>query len=535
MEHPSLLAALLAAALSWATATGAQPVNTESGPVEGVRSGRLITYKGVPYAAAPVGDLRWREPQPATPWAGVRKVDAFAPLCLQSGEPSPGAPKERVSEDCLYLNVWAPARSPAASKKPLPVMVWIYGGGWTNGSSSTPVTWGDRLAAKGVVVVSLNYRGGALGFLAHPELTRESGRGASGNYGLMDQIAALKWVQRNIAAFGGDPKRVTVFGQSAGSMSVSLLMTSPLAKGLFQQAIGQSGGVFIPPEASPAGATFVLKGAERQGEKFAAGLGAANLAVLRALPASTILAAQRPGADHFILDGYVLPREPYAVFAAGEQHPMPVLLGWNADEGSSFLGGKTVTAATFVSGIKRDFGQLPPTLLAAYPATTDAQARASRADLERDLRFGYDTWTWARLQAKSGRGKVFAYHFAHRPPYPTESRFADWGAGHGTELPYVFGHLDQQPWAWTPSDRNLSDRMGTYWTNFAKNGDPNGSGVPRWPGFTAEAERVLQLRDPITVGEVANRPALAIMDVIFAASRASRSPPQKSGPSERPL
>lgn len=186
---------------------------------------------------------------------GVRKADAFAPICMQTGEPLPGAPAERVSEDCLYLNIWTPIRS-GARRKPLPVMVWLYGGGWTNGSSSTPLTWGDRLAAKDVVVVSLNYRGGAFGFLAHPELTRESGRGASGNYGLMDQIAALKWVQRNIASFGGDAKRVTLFGQSAGSMSASLLMTSPLAKGLFHQVIGQSGGVFIPPEASPAGAGF---------------------------------------------------------------------------------------------------------------------------------------------------------------------------------------------------------------------------------------------------------------------------------------
>lgn len=377
-------------------------------------------------------------------------------------------------------------------------------------------------------MVSLNYRGGPFGFLAHPELTRESGRGASGNYGLLDQIAALEWVHRNIAAFGGDPKRVTVFGQSAGSMSISLLMTSPLADGLFQQAIGQSGGVFIPPEASPAGATFLLKGAERQGEQLAAALGAHSLAAMRALPASDILAAQKRGADHFIIDGYVLPREPYQVFAAGRQQAMPVLLGWNADEGSSFLAGQAVKASTFAADLRRDFGQLPPPLLAAYPAATDVEARSSRAALERDLRFGYDMWTWARLQASSGRGKVFAYHFAHTPPYPAGSRFADWGAGHGTELRYVFGHLDQEPWRWTRFDRELSELMATYWTNFAKHGDPNGPDLPTWPRFTAENERMLQLHDPVRVGVVPNRPALAVMDAIFTAARGSRSPPPQS-------
>lgn len=540
MKHRTAGLALTVAALLWVGAAAARPVNIESGRVEGVRSGALITYKGVPYAAAPVGDLRWREPGPVAPGKGVLKADAFAPICVQAGEPSPGAPKERVSEDCLYLNVWAPVRDRTQPKKPLPVMVWIYGGGWTNGSSSTPVTWGDRLAAKGVVVVSLNYRGGPFGFLAHPELTRESRRGASGNYGLMDQIAALKWVQRNIAAFSGDPKRVTVFGQSAGSMSVSLLMTSPLAQGLFQQAIGQSGGVFIPPEASPAGSTFLLDGAERQGLKFAAALSAPDLATLRALPASTILAGQVRGADHFILDGHVLRREPHEVFSAGRQHAMPVLLGWNADEGSYFLEGRTIRAATFAADLRRDFGPLPAPLLAAYPAADDAQARVSRAALERDLRFGYDMWTWARLQAKSGRGKVFAYHFAHCPPYPADSRFADWGASHGTELRYVFGQLDREPWAWTPSDRKLSENMATYWTNFAKYGDPNGPGLPAWPSFTAEGQHVLQLRSPVTVGGVAGRPALTVMDAIFNTARASRaaavkSPPGKGGgPGTRP-
>jgi para-nitrobenzyl esterase len=518
-----LAAAMVACCLSLPAALVAQTVNTEGGRLEGVRSGRIVAYKGIPYATPPVGSLRWREPQPASPWKGVRKASTFAPICMQTGEPLPGAPAERVSEDCLYLNIWAPIRSGAKRNEALPVMVWLYGGGWTNGSSSTPVTWGDRLAAKDVIVVSLNYRGGAFGFLAHPELTRESGRGASGNYGLMDQIAALRWVQRNISSFGGDPKRVTLFGQSAGSMSASLLMTSPLAKGLFHQVIGQSGGVFIPPEASPAGASFLLNGAERAGVQLATALGARDLAAMRALPASVILAQQKRGADHFILDGHVLPREPYEVFSTGQQHQIPVLLGWNADEGTSFFDGRTVRGATFAADLRRDFGTLPAPLLAAYPATSDAQARASRAELERDLRFGYEMWTWARLQAKSGKGKAFVYNFAQVPPYPAGSRFAEWGAGHGTELRYVFGHLQQEPWAWTANDRKLSDAMATYWTNFAKRGDPNGAGLPSWPAFDGDKEQVLQLRVPITIAGVTNRRALGVIDAIFSHVRASRS------------
>jgi para-nitrobenzyl esterase len=476
-------------------------------------------YRGIPYAAPPVGDLRWREPQAVPPSQAVLQATAFRPICEQVGDPwPPGAPPEPMSEDCLYLNIWAPAQRTA----PLPVMVWIHGGGWTNGSGSTPLYWGDALARRGVIVVTFNYRVGVLGFLAHPGLARESPAGSAGNYGLLDQIAALRWVQTHIAAFGGDPSRVTIFGQSAGSMSANLLTVSPLARGLFHRVIGQSGGVFIPPEIALSGNEFLLAGALAQGERFATAAGAPSIAELRRLPVAQVLAAQRDFGFHFILDGRVLPSQPYAAYAAGHQIDVPMLLGYNAGDGLTFLSGTAITAASFAANIEKAFGKLPPPLLAQYPATTDQEARISRGNLERDLRFGYDMWTWARLMATTGHAPVFAYLFAHTPPYPAGSALADWGAGHGMEMRYVFDHLDQDSWAWSAADRQLSQIMVGYWTNFARTGDPNGTGLPPWPAYSAANERVQVLSDRIRTDGVANRSALQIFDAVFAQVRASR-------------
>jgi len=272
----AVLAAVQVAGLAFA-----QQVLTESGAVSGIQESGLTVYKGVPFAAPPVGDLRWRPPAHVATWPGTRKADAFAPACMQEGVSMPGETPPAVSEDCLYLNIWTPAKN---GQEHLPVIVWIYGGGYVNGSSSMPLYWGDQLAHKGVMVVTIAYRLGPLGFLAHPELTRESSHHSSGNYGLMDQIAALEWVQRNIAAFGGDAKKVTIAGQSSGSISVSILMASPLAKGLFQHAIGESGGLFEPVELAP---KYLLANAEHDGEKYAASLGATSIAELRRLPAAS--------------------------------------------------------------------------------------------------------------------------------------------------------------------------------------------------------------------------------------------------------
>src|SRR5271156_1452699 len=369
---------------------------TESGPISGVHEGGLSVYKGVPFAAPPLADLRWRAPTPVTSWTHTRKADAFAPACMQTGVSMPGETPPAVSEDCLYLNIWTPAKS---AQEHLPVIVWIYGGGYINGSASMPPYWGDRLAHKGAIVVTISYRLGPLGFLAHPELTRESPHHSSGNYGLMDQIAALEWIQRNIAAFGGDPKNVTIAGQSSGSISVSILMASPLAKGLFQRAIGESGGLFEPVQLAP---KFLLANAERDGEKYAVSLGATSLKQLRRLPAK-LLTGNGGGIVHAVIEPYVLPVSPYEAFTSGQQNDVPLLIGSNADEARSLTDVSQVKAATFASDLEHSFGALPPQLVSAYPYTTDQEAKQARLNLERDLRFGWDMWAWARLQAGTGQ------------------------------------------------------------------------------------------------------------------------------------
>jgi len=430
----------------------------------------------------------------------------------------PGETPPAISEDCLYLNIWAPAsRAPGS----LPVIVWIYGGGYRNGSASMPLYWGDRLARQGVIVVTIAYRLGPLGFLAHPELTRESPYQSSGNYGLMDQIAALEWVRRNIAAFGGDPTRVTIAGQSSGAISVSILMASPRAKGLFQRAIGESGGLFEPLQLAP---NYLLSNAERDGEKYAASLGAARLRDLRQMPAARLLGGgDAGGVTHPVIEPYLLPAAPYEAFASGQQNDVPVLIGSNSEEARSLTDVSNVKASTFEADIERSFGPLPPPILAAYPHATDEQTRQARLDLERDLRFGWDMWAWARLQAASARNPVYYYSFRQRPPFPVGSVYEGWGASHFAELWYVFDHLGQAPWPWRPEDRKLAKEMSGYWVNFARSGNPNGPGLPRWPAFTSADSKVLYLGDPITVGGVANIDSLSVLDAVYSTVRGTQS------------
>jgi para-nitrobenzyl esterase len=390
-------------------------------------------------------------------------------------------------------------------------MVWIYGGGLENGSASTPLYAGDRLARKGVVIVTFNYRIGVFGFLAHPDLSRESAQHTSGNYGLLDQIAALYWVQRNIAAFGGDPHRVTVFGQSSGSISISALITSPLARGLFQRAIGQSGGLFEPLELAP---DFKLAGAEETGRQFVARSGAASLTALRSRAAGELL--KTPFNPHAIIDGYVLKESPHDAYRQHQQNPVPLLIGSNADEGQFFIAGRTITVKNFAEELDGSFPSFLVRLIGPKPGATDADARAAAAAFHRDLRFRWDMRAWARLAAEDERNPVFYYEFKRAPPYPGDSKYAGMGATHGAEMAYVFDHLDQQSVPWTPKDRVLAATMSTYWTNFAKSGDPNGAGLPPWPRFGASGDKLMSLGETIEPQSIPNEGNLKRIDRVYA-------------------
>jgi para-nitrobenzyl esterase len=508
---------LIAAAVLLASITAAQAADTESGRLAGTNESGVTVYKSIPFAAPPTGDLRWRPPQPTPRWTGARPAKTFAPACMQTGVSMPGETPPRISEDCLYLNIWTPAEAPAR----LPVLVWIYGGGYANGSASMPFYWGDRLAKRGIVVVTIAYRVGPFGFLSHPELTRESKHATSGNYGLMDQIAALEWVQRNIKAFGGDPARVTIAGQSAGAMSVSILMASPHAKNLFHRAIGQSGGFFEPVQLAP---SYLLANAERDGETFAQSLAAPSLAALRKLPAAQILKGKMPSGAHPVIEPHILPATPFDTFAAGKQHDVPLLLGVNAEEARAFVDPRTIKAATFAADIEKRWGKLPPPLIAAYPFKTDAEAGQARINFETDLRFGWDMWTWARLQTTTGKAPVYAYRFEQKPPFPPKGPHADWGASHFAELWYMSDHLDQEPWPWTPADRALANTMANYWANFVITGNPNGTALPNWPTFNNDEGPLLRLRTTIKPGAVDRLESLIVFDAVYSQIRGTPFP-----------
>jgi para-nitrobenzyl esterase len=472
----------------------------------GLQTGELASFKGVPFAAPPVRELRWRPPQPVVPWQGDLIADRFSPMCLQPLRPKNSVfylGEEPSSEDCLYLNVWSTAK--AGDKRP--VMVFVYGGGWTIGSASLPLYGGEALAQKGAVVVSFNYRLGALGFLAHPELTAE-GKGASGNYGLMDMIAALTWVHANIERFGGDPANVTLYGQSAGSVAIALLQVAPQARGLFHRAIGQSGGYAIQ------GPLMSLATAERSGVAAADKLKAPSLEALRSLGGDAIMNGDnnmRP-----IVDGAVLPQQPSEVFAAGRQAAMPTLVGSNADEGTAYP--VAMKPAAFAADAEQRYGaEAARRLLQLYPARTDAEARAASYALMRDRTFASPMRRWAREQ--SAVAPVFVYHFSRVHPfveglgYAQQTPATGMGAYHGAEMAYAYGTLDMlnklaRTRAWTDEDRRYADAMMTYWVNFAKTGNPNGEGLPAWPAYKPDSERVMLFGNTIAAGALPNKPQL---------------------------
>jgi para-nitrobenzyl esterase len=457
-------------------------VRTDAGAVAGIKSadGKVVIFKGIPYASPPVGDLRWKEPQPVAPWKGVKKTTEFGARCMQARIFDDMVFRDAgPSEDCLYLNVWTPGTS---TKKKLPVMVWIYGGGFQAGATSEPRQDGEHLAHKGVVIVSMNYRLGIFGFFSHPGLTAESPHHASGNYGLMDQAAALKWVHENIAAFGGDPDNVTIFGESAGSFAVSALMASPLSKGLLQRAIGESGAFFgATPSAKP------LEETERSNAVFAETLGMKSVGQLRGVSAEKILETSRNTKDaHQFgpnIDGYFMPARAYDIYAKGEQAHVPLLAGWNRDEGSyqEFFGKEQVNTENYRAKIRQKFGEAAPEASKLFPNGSDEELKRSAGLLSTADFIALSTWKWIEMQVQTGGAPVYRYEFDEIPP-PSEKHEAEAGlAYHSAEIEYVFGNLDWKRIAWRPEDYKLSEQMGTYWTNFAKTGNPNGAGLGAWP------------------------------------------------------
>ena len=495
----SVIAASLAAPAGRAFAadqvkTANGVVESTAAPVAGVRS-----FKGIPFAQPPVGDLRWREPQPVKNWSGARNADKFGPRCMQ--RTGPGADywfrSDGMSEDCLYLNVWTPAKS--ASDR-LPVLVYIFGGGFSNGDGSEPRYDGESMARKGIVAVSVNYRTNVFGFFVHPELTKESPHKASGNYGLLDQNAALHWVQRNIAAFGGDPKRVTIAGESAGSISVSALMASPLSRGTIAGAIGESGSMTtsLPPRPRA--------DAEQDGVKFAAAAGAGSLAALRAMSAEQIQEVATKAGVRFstALDGYFLPKSVTAILETGEQAKIPLLAGSNTEEqgARSVLGTAEPTPENFANAVKKLYGDRADQVLKVYTASTPEEVLQAATDLASARFVGFSTWQWTEMHLKTGGKPVYRYMYARvRPRFtPPEGQqpagggapgrggppAAPRGASHSAEIQYAMGNLDlDKRYAWEPADYKVSEVMQAYFANFIKTGNPNGAGLPEWPTYAA--------------------------------------------------
>jgi para-nitrobenzyl esterase len=506
----------------------AEPVMTSAGPVLGLEEQGVDVFRGIPYAAPPVGELRWRAPQPVAAWREPRQAYRFANACPQDGGPIPGLPPERTGEDCLYLNVWVPAERGEA---PLPVIVWFHGGSNLNGSASAPPYGGANLAKKGAVVISPNYRLGVLGFLAYPGLTAESGHGASGNYGLMDMIAALKWTKANAAAFGGDPANVTVMAQSAGAWNMSHLQVSPLARGLYHRVIAMSGGNFGPTD-TPQGIGS-LATAEAEGVRFAERLGARSLAELRALPAERLVAAQAEAWGiaangsglRGIVDGYVVPADPWTRHAAGLAHPADLLAGYTSREGANWAPGP-VTAGEFTRRLEREYAPLAAEFLAEYPAGSDTEATHSNQRLEGERAFKWQVATWARQHAAAETGRVWLYRFGHTPGI---GPFRFIGPGHGAELGHVFdfprrGLRWGTQWPWNARrDIALIDTVQGYWVNFARTGDPNGPGLPAWPAF-ADGRQALEIGDPVRAVAWPDADEHRLFDRYMAALREGRPP-----------
>lgn len=473
-----------------------KPVRTKSGVISGVLNsdGKIAIFKGIPFATPPVGPWRWKPPQPASPWKGVLHADHFGHSCMQKPvhEFLPWTKEfmfvTDASEDCLYLNIWTPAKTSADH---LPVYVYIYGGALTSGSGDVSIYDGEHLAKKGIVVVNMNYRVGIFGFLAHPELTAESAHHSSGNYGFLDQMAALQWVKENISEFGGDPSHVTIGGQSAGAISVGLQVVSPLTKGLFRGAITESGtgiGGFLWPS---------LTEAEKNGMDLAKSMGVKTLADLRALPADKLL--NTPGLQFPpVIDGWFLPDQVMKIYAMGGENDVPMIDGWNADENPA----RPLSAEDFRKESQERYGSMAEEFLKLYPADTDDQAKTAQKQSARD-REKVSEFLWAQARSKTARTDAFLYFFTRAIPWPEHPEY---GAFHSADMPYFFDNLNLLDRPYEPVDHEIANEMSSYLGNFVKTSDPNGEGLPGWTAFNAtSAKPIMELGE--SPGPIAIAPA----------------------------
>jgi para-nitrobenzyl esterase len=481
----------------------AGPVRTESGLISGYynEKTKVTVYKGIPFAAPPLGALRWKAPHPPIPWKGIRECKAFGPSPMQAKPvsflmigPEFVVPQQPLSEDCLYLNVWTAASSPEEKR---PVLIWIYGGGFMTGGSAAPGYSGESLAEQGIIFVSFNYRLGVFGFLSHPALTAESVHHSSGNYALMDQIAALIWVKKNIRAFGGDPDRITIAGQSAGSASVNCLLASPLSKGLFQGAIGESGSLVIE---NPFLHMRTLAEAEKEGERIAKKLNAGSLDSLRKVPAELLQRAS--GFYAPIVDGYVMPLSVAETYKNNKQIHVPLITGWNGDEGLLFGISSKEDFAKQAAG----FGADSNLFKKYFPSTTDSESVASQITLSVDKTMGVSTYAWALKQNESSEIKTYLYLFTRKPPAEGEKKRL--GAYHTAEIGYALHNLDSIQRVWQPVDRQLEKQMSAYWVRFVKTGDPNIPGLPPWGSFSYDQPQSIIFGDSTISQRLPNKEAL---------------------------
>ncbi|PZR27682.1 MAG: carboxylesterase [Citrobacter freundii] len=513
---------------SCTTSPASLQVKTANGIVEGVleKSG-VISFKGIPFAAPPVGQLRWREPQPVKNWNGVLKADHFGPRAMQTAVfGDMGFNSDGMKEDCLYLNVWAPSKK---SPGLLPVLVYFYGGGLVAGDGSENRYNGESMATHDIIALTVNYRLGVFGFMAHPELTKESPFHASGNYGLLDQAAALKWVHENIKAFGGDPSRVTIAGESAGSISVSAQMASPLSKDLINGAIGESGSILGALPAVP------LEKGEAVGLEFAKATGSNSLADLRAMPSEKLLeAAAKFSPFRFAptIDGYFFPESPFAIYASGKQANVPLLAGWNNEESNyrSITGAAPPTLKSFEAAVRKIYRDKADEVLKVYKVTNDSEAEQVATDLASDRFISFSTWKWLDMQVKTGSKPVYRYLYSHPrpamrakdvkpglaggvvknagPPKPAAK-----GAVHSAEIEYAMGNLDgNKIFAWTEDDRTVSKIMQAYFVNFIKTGSPDGKGLPKWPAVTKETVPFMNINVNTKLEKETNRGRYLFLD-----------------------